>query len=127
MRLSSKKSVAIGLMKFQIRSYIPGPMRCKNRLQYNHMSKNCSHKPRCLHCGKQGHCQNQNEAEVRCANCGGGHTADDKTCPKCIQVRNRLRETAAAKRPTNRRALVGDTNTVAAAAIGASTEDSQNS
>ena len=110
-------------MKFKLRAYMPGPLRCKNCLQYNHTSKNCSNKPRCLHCGKQGHnidnCGNHNEADIRCANCGGGHTADDKSCLKYIQVRDRLQKEAAGRRQTYSRALVGDINTVAVTAAGA--------
>ena len=123
------KTVAIGFIKFKLRAYVPGPLRCKNCLQYGHTSKNCSHKPRCLHCGKLGHnlnnCENQNETEVRCANCTGEHTADDKSCPKYKQVRDRLRREDADRRQTYSRALVGVTNTVAAAAAGVHDEVTQ--
>ena len=43
----------------------------------------------------------------------------DKTCPKYIQVHDRIRRAAATKRPTYSHALVGSTNTVVAAAAGA--------
>ena len=35
--------------------YVPGPMRCENNLGFDYTSKHCIHKPRCLHCGLQGH------------------------------------------------------------------------
>ena len=49
----------------------------------------------------------------------------DKICPKYIQVGDRLRRTAATKRPTYSHALVGDTNTVVAAAAGTPTAATQ--
>ena len=114
--------IAIGFVRYKLRMYESGPMRCKNCVGFDHTSKRCTHKPRCLHCGKVGHnydaCVTKNEA-ARCANCGGGHTAMDKQCPKFAQARERLRQTAAAKRLTYSHALVGGTNAVAAAAGGA--------
>ena len=85
--------IAICFVKYKFRMYESGSMRCKTCVGFDHTSKHCTHKPRCLHCEKVGQnydaCVTKSEA-ARCAMCGGGHTAMDKTCPKYIQVRDRL-------------------------------------
>ena len=125
---SLPSTVHFGMLKFKLRAYVPSPVQCKNCLGYGHTSKHCTYQPRCLHCGNVGHsydaCVIKNKA-ARCANCGGGHEASDKTCPTFIAAREQLRQTAAAKRQTYSRALVGSTNAVATAVVGAPTESAQ--
>ena len=109
--------VSIGYLKFKLKQYIPAPMRCKNCLGYGHTSKNCSRASRCLHCGNIGHlyeaCNNKTDTNIRCANCGGQHKANDKICPKFTQACDAIRKTVANKGLTYSQALVGNTNTAA--------------
>jgi hypothetical protein len=90
-------------------------MRCKNCLGYGHTSKICNHASRCLHCGKVGHtyenCINKTEADIRCANCGGGHTATDKQSQEFIRARDARKKTVAGQGRTYSQALAADTNT----------------
>ena len=110
--------------------YVPGPVQCKNCIGFDHTSKQCIHKPRCLHCGLRGHnyvaCKTKDTGSARCANYGVGHNAMNKTCPKYIQVRDRLRRTAVTRIQTYGYALAGDTNTVVATAAGTPNEVNAN-
>ena len=110
-------TVSIGFIKYRLRAYEPAPMRCKNCLAFGHTSKHCSHDSRCMHCGKSGHlyeaCSNKTKETIRCANCGGQHSAMDKNCPKFTQARDAIRKTVANRGLTYGQALVGNTNTAA--------------
>ena len=96
--------------------YVPSPMRCKNCLRIEHTSKHCTNKPRCLHCGLEHsyeNCPSKETIAHRCANCGGGHSAVDKTCPKFVCIQDKLKN-AATKRQSYQHVLVGHDTAAAA-------------
>lgn len=59
--------------------------QCTNCLLFGHGTKNCHMASRCRKCG-QTHasdaCELMETADPVCANCGAGHQATSKTCPK---------------------------------------------
>ena len=109
-------TVSIGYLKFRLRMCVPSPMRCKNCLRLEHTSKHCTNKPRCLHCGLEHsyeNCPSKETIAHRCANCGGGHSAVDKTCPKFVCIQDKLKN-AATKRQSYQHVLVGHDTAAAA-------------
>lgn len=60
-----------------------GVAQCYRCQQYGHSSLNCNLTPKCLKCGES-HRSNQCQKgpdQFKCANCGGGHTANFRGCP----------------------------------------------
>lgn len=88
---------AIDHLIVNFRSYsrnFVGPTQCSNCLHFGHGKKNCNLTPRCIRCGEKhsaSNCQlviNKKDPKstipkekVKCANCGGGHTANFSRCP----------------------------------------------
>lgn len=70
-----------------------GPTQCNNCMKYGHGALNCHLKPRCVRCGLEHTSKtcplmvdnNNNkipEAQLKCANCDGNHSAKNVHCPK---------------------------------------------
>lgn len=72
-----------------------GITQCSNCLRFSHGAKNCFLSPRCIRCGEDhssAYCDKLivlrdpkskiPDARVRCANCGGRHTANFEKCPE---------------------------------------------
>lgn len=85
------------------------PRKCTRCLRWGHTAPNCSHPPRCLHCGESSHptdghndaCGNYDEAHScfadrdhckdptprKCVACGdASHATFDKACPETIKA-----------------------------------------
>ncbi|KAF8785636.1 Nucleic-acid-binding protein transposon like protein [Argiope bruennichi] len=64
--------------------------QCFNCQLWNHGSKGCKLKPKCVICAESHisrDCPKKGkETEVKCANCGGPHTANYRGCPKYPKV-----------------------------------------
>ncbi|GBN81021.1 hypothetical protein AVEN_139099-1 [Araneus ventricosus] len=61
--------------------------QCYNFQMWNHGSKNCKLNPKCVICAgkhpsKECPHKGKKEAEIKCANCNGPHTASYRGCPK---------------------------------------------
>lgn len=87
MRLPQK--VFIGFMCYDVRMYIPPPLRCFKCQRYGHVAAVCNGKTRCSKCGgehKYGECAQG--ATQKCCNCGGNHSAAYGGC----EVFKRMRE-----------------------------------
>ncbi|XP_035989752.1 uncharacterized protein LOC118561624 isoform X2 [Fundulus heteroclitus] len=72
--------VMVGYMSFNVRAYIPPPLRCYKCQRYGHTANVCKGKQRCGRCGGEhsyGECGNN---PVKCCNCGGNHTAAYAGC-----------------------------------------------
>ena len=69
-------------MSFQVRPYIPPPLRCFQCQKFGHVAAICRGKKRCGKCGGEDHeyGQCQEGVSVKCCNCGGSHSAAYKGC-----------------------------------------------
>lgn len=74
--------IRIGYMSHQVRPYIPPPLRCFKCQKFGHVAAICRGKKRCGKCGGEDHeyGQCQENASVKCCNCGGAHSAAYKGC-----------------------------------------------
>ncbi|XP_067275529.1 uncharacterized protein [Pseudorasbora parva] len=69
------KELYYGFMVYNIREYVPKPMRCYNCQEFGHMAKVCKGKRRCARCSgdhEYGKCGE--EVRPKCCNCGGSHS-----------------------------------------------------
>lgn len=64
-------------MSFQVRSYIPPPLRCFKCHRFGHVAAICRGKRRCGKCEGEDHeyGQCQEGVSVKCCNCGVSHAA----------------------------------------------------
>jgi len=70
------EKVLIGFMSYNVRVYIPPPLRCFKCQRYGHVAAVCKGKIRCSKCGeehKYGECE-EGVTQKFC-NCGGDHSA----------------------------------------------------
>ena len=78
-----------------------GPIQCNNCMYFGHGALNCHLKPRCVRCGEE-HVSKEcpllmnattvdnkiTEDLLKCANCGGNHSAKFVQCPKRVEFIN---------------------------------------
>lgn len=88
-RSSSKDIFQLNrLMSLIVTVEKPHPPRSTNQCHrcqlFHHSQRNCHRDPRCVKCGKShatSECPKPRDAEAKCANCGGKHTASYRGCP----------------------------------------------
>lgn len=69
------KEVYCGFVRYNVREYIPKPMRCFNCQEFGHIAKVCKGKRKCARCGgdhEYGKCGEG--VSPKCSNCGGNHS-----------------------------------------------------
>lgn len=85
-KLSEVKYIANIVIRWQsYRSKRADVTQCMNCLHHGHGTRNCHLKGRCNNCGESHNtdkCPKQVESAKRCANCGGPHSATDRSCQK---------------------------------------------
>jgi hypothetical protein len=80
--------IHIGYTDYKLEVYIPRPMQCNQCYRFGHTAKTCrANGLVCKHCGKHGHSSDDclsrsGPSDPKCINCGGGHEAQSKSCPK---------------------------------------------
>lgn len=88
------KYVSIGLVEFQVQTYIPQPMRCAKCQKYGHKAIRCNQAtatcPKCSQHHDAKDCQVVEQQALKCANCGQAHSAAYKGCTKYQQVSKTL-------------------------------------
>lgn len=70
------KHVMLGFISYEVREYVPTPLRCFKCQRFGHTASQCKSKMRCARCGGEheyGKCER--EAKIKCCNCGGEHSA----------------------------------------------------
>lgn len=83
------EKVFIGYMSYDVKMYIPPPLRCFNCQRYGHVAAACKGKIRCSKCGgedKYDECEEG--ARKNFCNCGGKHSAAYGGC----EVYKRMQE-----------------------------------
>lgn len=69
------RKVTLGFMSYNVREYVPMPMRCYNCQRFGHTAKTCKGKRRCARCGEDHSFEECNHKEQpRCCSCGGNHS-----------------------------------------------------
>lgn len=107
--LFEKKNIGSHIVKYE---HMKKPVitQCKRCQRFNHSASSCHLPYRCVKCSNQhepGQCPldtSTNKTKLKCANCGGEHTANDaKRCPaftKAIQIRETKKKENTNKSPT---------------------------
>lgn len=82
--------VTVGYMRYNVRAYVPPPLRCFKCQKYGHIAAACKGKQKCGKCGgehEDGKCKDG--TELKCANCGGAHSVAYGGCEvrkKAVEV-----------------------------------------
>lgn len=82
------KRVRMGYLSYDVREFIPAPLRCFKCQRMGHTAGQCKGKQRCARCGGEheyGKCGQ--DTKVKCCNCGGEHSGAFGGCPVQRQAR----------------------------------------
>ena len=91
------KSIIIRGLLLPVSIYIPKPIRCIKCNRFGHTSRFCKYDVRCVRCNKAhdyNDCPVKDQAEYRCGNCHGNHSAAFRQCPKYNEVQQILKISA---------------------------------
>lgn len=81
-KLSSR--VYIGYMSYEVRAYVPPPLRCFKCQKYGHVAAVCRGKQKCGRCaGEHEYGKCEEGAKLKCCNCGGEHSSAYRGCESC--------------------------------------------
>lgn len=73
--------VYIGYMSYEVRPYIPPPLRCFKCQKYGHVAAICKGKQRCGRCaGEHEYGKCGEGVKLKCCNCGGEHSSAYRGC-----------------------------------------------
>ena len=64
---------------------------CQNCQRYKHSASRCVFPPRCGLCAAEHLTENCRSAVLKCADCGGGHSARSEVCPTKMEIRTKQR------------------------------------
>ena len=71
-----------GHIRYQVRVFIPNPLRCFTCQRFGHSSKFCKQAPRCQKCGEAPHGDAACSAPVKCLSCNSTeHNTSSNQCP----------------------------------------------
>ncbi|XP_013885915.1 uncharacterized protein LOC106533973 [Austrofundulus limnaeus] len=73
--------VFVGYMSYDVRPFIPPPLRCFKCQKFGHVAAVCKGKQKCGRCAgdhENGKCEEG--APLKCCNCGGGHSSGFRGC-----------------------------------------------
>lgn len=75
------KKILIGYMCYDVRLYIPPPLRCYKCQRFGHIAAFCKGKQRCGKCsGEHEYGKCEEGAKLKCCNCGGDHSSAYRGC-----------------------------------------------
>lgn len=72
--------VFVGYMSYDVKLYIPPPLRCYKCQRFGHTAAVCRAKKRCSKCGGEHEYEDCDKDYKRCCNCGGEHSAAYQGC-----------------------------------------------
>lgn len=73
--------VYLGYMSYNVRPYVPPPLRCFKCQKYGHIAAVCKGKQRCARCaGEHEYGKCERGAQPKCCNCGGEHSSAYRGC-----------------------------------------------
>ena len=71
-----------GHIRYEVRVFVPNPLRCFNCQRFGHGSKFCKQSARCQQCGAAPHDGSPCSAPVKCLSCDAtDHTTNSNQCP----------------------------------------------
>ncbi|XP_038159537.1 uncharacterized protein LOC119795547 [Cyprinodon tularosa] len=91
------KNIKIGYLNFQVRPYVPPPLRCFKCQRYGHIAAVCKGRQRCPKCGEDHKLEECKEEQEKCCNCGGNHRVTFGGC----EVRKSAKEIVQIKTTKN--------------------------
>ena len=75
--------IKVGFELCPVQLYIPHPLRCFKCQQFGHHQEGCKRERVCGRCGQStDHPDSSCTYPIKCANCGGNHTAYSRNCPR---------------------------------------------
>ena len=75
--------IKVGFELCPVQLYIPHPLRCFKCQQFGHHQEGCKRERVCGRCGQSTeHPDSSCTYPIKCANCGGNHTAYSRDCPR---------------------------------------------
>ena len=75
------EKLVVGRLRYDVRPYIPNPLRCYRCQKYGHGDKKCKNEPICKKCGEKSHENACTSAQI-CISCKAtSHSVDSKDCP----------------------------------------------
>ena len=76
------KEIKVGYSVIKVNPYIPNPLRCYNCQKFGHHEQKCTRQAVCRRCAESGsdHVEHSCNRPPKCANCGGDHPADSRSC-----------------------------------------------
>ena len=75
--------IKVGFELCPVQLYIPHPLRCFKCQQFGHHQEGCKRERVCGRCGQTtDHPDSSCTYPIKCANCGGNHTAYSRDCPR---------------------------------------------
>ena len=93
--------VKLRYRQYRTRTYVEEPKQCHNCLRFGHLKANCRSTTRCPRCAgshSYDECTKKDQqAAVRCANCGESHSAKYRGCTKFNEVKQVLTVAAATR------------------------------
>lgn len=72
-------------MRCKVDPYVAPVKQCFNCLRFNHLKDQCRGKSKCVNCSQEHPSENCSNA-AKCLHCAGNHRANDRKCPKFIQL-----------------------------------------
>ena len=81
------QKIKIGYVSFNVDTYFPSPLRCKNCHRLRHSAANCRSKETCSNCSSTEHSSANCTSQPRCINCKGSHPSLSKLCPELAKER----------------------------------------
>lgn len=71
-----------GHLRYDVRVFVPNPLRCFKCHRFGHGSNTCRQSARCLSCGEAPHEGTACASPLKCLSCGSAeHTANSSQCP----------------------------------------------
>ena len=76
------KTLLAGHIRYEVRVFVPNPLRCFSCQRFGHSSKFCKQTPRCQKCGEAPHGDSDCSAPVKCLSCNSTeHDTNSNKCP----------------------------------------------
>lgn len=98
--------VYLGYLSYNVREYVPRPIRCFKCQRFGHTAQTCKGKRRCARCGEDHEYEECNKSrQPKCCNCGGSHSVAYGGCEimkrevqvQQVRVRNKISYAEAVK------------------------------
>lgn len=73
-------AIVCGYQRFEVKDYIPNPLRCFKCQKFGHGAKSCKGNTKCNKCSQNHETNDCNIEILKCVNCEGEHMASSRDC-----------------------------------------------